>query len=73
MVGELYKSSMGWAIRFPVLKDKKTQDYGITIIPIENDIELTDNHLGKVVPFSVKVKSSKTGTGKMPYAKISLN
>lgn len=64
---------MGWAIKFPVSHLRKTDDYNITIIPIEGDIELTDNHIGKIVPFSVNIKSSKTSSGKMPYAKISLN
>lgn len=70
MVGELYKSSMGWAIRYPIFSKK---NYDTTFIPINNQSKITEDLSGKIVPFSIKFKSKKGEKGKMPYAEIELN
>lgn len=73
MVGELYKSSMGWAIRYPIGDNNKEFAFNVTYIPIENQSDIKDHHKGMVVPFSIKVKNSKNSKGNMPYAEIELN
>lgn len=73
MVGELYKSSMGWAIRYPIYNQKNNFDYNTTFIPIDDESKLNDKFNGLVVPFSIKIKSKKGERGKMPYAEININ
>jgi len=73
MVGELYKSKMGWTVRYPIEGNNKDFVFNITYIPIENQSQINEDWSGKIVDFSIKIKNSKNSKGRMPYAEIEVN
>jgi len=69
MKGNLYKTKLGWTVKYS--KNKKNVDFDTIAIPVDNFQNLIDSNNGSLVEFSVKIK--KSGNGKMPYAQIYLN
>jgi len=71
MVGEVYKNTFGWFIKYPLVEDIKESDYYETIvIPIDNTTNLRLEQIGKSVKFSVFFKDKEDS---IPFAKININ
>lgn len=68
MVGELFKTKLGWVIRYPI--EKNLGVYDSSIIPVINSENFMDSDLGKKVTFSIIIKKNKKFKGKSPYAKL---
>ena len=71
MVGELYKNSFGWFIKYPLVEYIKESDYYETIvIPIDNITNLRLEQNGNKVKFSVFFREDDDT---IPFAKINYN
>jgi len=72
MIGELYKTNLGWAVKFPSEGKSKKVEYSTIVLPIKNKEVLSEVTQGQIVEFSVKFKKSKKSKGTSPYALINL-
>lgn len=72
MVGELYKTNLGWAVKYPLNKMCEELHYSINIFPIKNQEYLKDVQSGQLVSFSV-IFDNKKYDDIFPCAEIEFN